>query len=378
MKYISVILAGFLLMALTGAFFLAFSGCGDPLSIPTDSYGLNGTSPSPTNGSPAPGGATTLASGLRSPSSLAFYGDYVYWTDLYEGKIYRVPKIGGNIETMISSGLSNPIAIAIQNGFIYVGEGDPAQPGATVNSIKKMPVSGGVAASVLFNGQFPIGGFAVDGTNVYWTEHVLTVDSARTIGSVKWGSLDGTGPINTAISRVNKPGSLFVRNNFIYFIEEGTSPDGVTSAGDGTVRKVALNGSSGFTLVRNLNYPTAIAGDNLQVYFSLGEVLSGTTNLGSIKKSNQQIGGSIDILTGTGRITRMLFDPANFYLYYNESDGTNDTTGALKKIPLTGGTPVILASSLDSPGTMLTDDTYLYWIQADWSGGSGAILRISK
>jgi hypothetical protein len=376
MKYLSLIVAGFLILGLLGAAFLAFSGCGDPLEPKKDTYG-NDNSPSP-NPSSSSGGVTTLASGLRSPSSIAFYGDYLYWSDIYEGKIYRVLKNGGNRETIISSGLSYPIAMAIQDGFVYVGEADPTQSGSMVNSIKKMPVSGSGSPVTLYNQQFPIGGFAVDATRVYWTEHVLTVDSANTIGSVKWASIDGTGGVKTAISRVNKPGSLYFRNDFIYFVEEGTSPDGVTSAGDGTLRKVSLNGASTFTMTSGLKYPDAIAGDSLQIYFSEGGILTGTTTLGSIKKSNQQAGGAIDILKGAGRITRLIFDPSNLYLYYNESDGTTNATGSIERISLTGANQVIIASSLNSPGVMLTDNAYLYWIQTDWSGGNGAIMRIAK
>lgn len=376
MKHFSAILMIPLVLYLIFLFIAHTTGCGNPYAPNTGSS----TATSSSSASPSPSGTgsqiVTLASSLRSPSSLALYGDLVFWCDFYDKAIYKINKSGGAVQTVANSGLNYPFVIAISNNFIYIGEADPTQPNSQVNNIKKFGVSVSGSPTVLYNGQYAVGGINVDANNVYWTEYILA--TVATGGTVKRADLNGGGTVYTMKSGLNNPGGIALNNNYLFFNEEGTSPDGITSAADGTVQKMSVGGGSNLILGSGLRDPTSVTASTQNVYFPEAGTLTGSTVLGTVNKASQIVGGYSPLVTNANRITKVFFDSSNNYVYYNEGAGIVGTSGFIKKVSIAGGTPLVVADGQSTPGDLVTDSAYVYWIEADWSGNNATIKRAPK
>ncbi len=75
----------------------------------------------------SPGGTPVeLASGQANPAGIAVGGDYVYWTNVGDGTVRRVPREGGTVST-IASGQKRPTAIAAAADLVaWTSSGDGA------------------------------------------------------------------------------------------------------------------------------------------------------------------------------------------------------------------------------------------------------------
>ncbi len=365
-----------MLLMFLSAVALSLHSCGGPYQSEeiywTGSPTGGGNSGTGGGSNSSTGQITTLASGLRSPSSIALYGDFVYWSDYYDKKIYRVGKTSGSVETIVSSGINYPLNIEIDGDFIYIAEADPTTPDQGVNNLKRIGANGIGSPETLYSSLFFIGGIGVDVNNIYWTER------STTIGTLKQAPKNGNGAVITLVTGLKRPGDLTVRNSNIFYVEEGSSTNGILSATDGSMRKIAAGGGSGLILATNLNFPSSVSASTLNVFFSEAGSFSGSTTLGSIRKTIINQAGSLSVLTGLNRVTDIYFDNSNFNVYFSESDGSNNTTGFLKKVGSDGTNATIIADSQSDPGEMITDDTYVYWIQANWSGNEGKIMRTGK
>jgi hypothetical protein len=60
-------------------------------------------------------------------------------------------------------------------------------------------------------------------------------------------------------------------------------------------------------------------------------------------------------------------------------DDGGPCSGAVMKVPVTGGTPVTLASGEYSPTSIAVDDTSVYWLNQAGPGGTanGAVKRLT-
>jgi len=333
-----------------------------------------GGSNSSTNGgsNSSSGSITTLASGLRSPSSIALYGDYVYWSDYYDNRILRVKKTGGDVETIVSSNISYPLNICIEGDYVYIAEANPLLPNQTVNSLKRIGAAGTGNPVTLYSSQYYIGGLAVDANNIYWTEH------RDTAGTLKQAVKTGNGTVIDLVYDLKRPGAVAVHKSNVYYVVEGSSTDGIISSGDGAIRKIAAGGGSVVILATNLNYPCSLSVSSTNVFFCEAGSFTGSTTIGSIRKSTLTQASNLPVLTGLNRVTDIYYDSTNYCVYFSESDGTSNATGYLKRVRSDGNNPTILADSQSDPGEMITDGTYVYWVQANWNGNEGKIMRTGK
>ena len=125
-------------------------------------------------------GATTLTTILAVPMGIAVdtAGSKLYWTNS-RGRIQSANLNGSSIKNVMQN-LTDPTDIVVSNGFIYWTEGG--------NSVRRVNMSGQVkiAIDVAVNLN-TVGGLAVGGGKVYWTE--MTSASA---GTVNGADLDGT------------------------------------------------------------------------------------------------------------------------------------------------------------------------------------------
>ena len=124
-------------------------------------------------------GATTLTTILAVPMGIAVdtAGSKLYWTNS-RGRIQSANLDGSSIKNVMQN-LTDPTDIVVSNGFIYWTEGG--------NSVRRVNISGQKIAIDVAVNLDSVGGLAVGGGKVYWTE--MTSASA---GTVNGADLDGT------------------------------------------------------------------------------------------------------------------------------------------------------------------------------------------
>ena len=124
-------------------------------------------------------GATTLTTILAVPMGIAVdtAGSKLYWTNS-RGRIQSANLDGSGIKNVMQN-LSDPTDIVVSNGFIYWTEGG--------NSVRRVNISGQkIAIDVAVNLE-TVGGLAVGGGKVYWTEQ-----TSASAGTVNGADLNGT------------------------------------------------------------------------------------------------------------------------------------------------------------------------------------------
>ena len=192
-------------------------------------------------------GATTLASILSVPMGIAVdaTGNNLYWTNA-RGRIQRANLDGSGIQNVLQE-LSGPTDIVVSNGFIYWTEGG--------NSIRRVNVSGQKIVGDVAANLGTVGGLAVGGGKVYWTEQ-----TGASGGSVNGANLDGTN-LETLATLLSAPMGISVdtAGSKLYW----------TNA-RGRVQRANLNGSGITNVVEGLGSPGEIVISN-----SISETLAG-------------------------------------------------------------------------------------------------------
>ena len=161
-------------------------------------------------------------------------GSKVYWT-ASSGKIKRANLNGSGSETVLQD-LSDPTDIAVSNGFIYWTEGG--------NSIRRVNMSGQKIVIDVAVNLDTVGGLAVGGGKVYWTEQ-----TGASSGTVNGANLNGTN-FGTLASTLSVPMGVAVdtAGSKLYW-----------TSSSGKVKRANLDGSRGEKVVEGLISPSKIA-----------------------------------------------------------------------------------------------------------------------
>ena len=128
---------------------------------------------------------TELTSILSVPMGIAVdaTGSKPYWTNA-RGRIQRANLDGSGIQNVVQD-LSGPTDIVVSNGFIYWTEGG--------NSIRRVNISGQKITQDIAANLGSVGGLAVGGGKVYWTEK-----TGKRGGTINSANADGTGATELA------------------------------------------------------------------------------------------------------------------------------------------------------------------------------------
>ena len=180
-------------------------------------------------------GATTLASILSVPMGIAVdaTGNNLYWTNA-RGRIQRANLDGSGIQNVLQD-LSGPTDIVVSNGFIYWTEGG--------NSIRRVNISGQKIVQDIAANLGTVGGLAVGGGKVYWTEQ-----TGASAGTVNGANLDGTG-VRELVSTLSVPMGIAVdtAGRKVYW-----------TSSSGKVKRANLDGSRSEKVVEGLGSPSEI------------------------------------------------------------------------------------------------------------------------
>ena len=216
-------------------------------------------------------GVTELTAILSVPMGITVdvTGSKLYWTNA-RGRIQSANLDGSGIQNVLQE-LSGPTNIVVSNGFIYWTEGG--------NSIRRVSISGQKIVGDVAANLGTVGGLAVGGGKVYWTE--MTAEGGGTINSA---NLDGTGATELASILATPMGiAVDTAGSNLYW----------TNA-RGRVQRANLNGSGIQNVVDGLGSP--------------GEIV---------------ISNSISALAGTP-----LTPPVSYAKYDVNKDGAVDNTDA--------------------------------------------------
>ena len=177
-------------------------------------------------------GVTELTSILSVPMGITVdvTGSKLYWTNA-RGRIQSANLDGSSIQNVLQD-LSGPTDIVVSNGFIYWTEGG--------NSIRRVSMSGQKIVGDVAANLGSVGGLAVGGGKVYWTE--MTATGGGTINSA---NADGTGATELASILATPMGiSVDTAGSKLYW----------TNA-RGRVQRANLNGSGIQNVVDGLGSP---------------------------------------------------------------------------------------------------------------------------
>ncbi len=213
-----------------------------------------------------------------------------------------------------------PMAIDSTSAYFVVE--DPS----TGEDLVKVPLAGG-SAVVLATDPNDFGGFAVDGSNLYWTD----------------------------------------------FGNGGRGLDGGATAPDGDVMTTPLAGGSASAVVTGTS-AAAVAVDGTNVYWL--DSVAGT--LSAVPKG----GGQATVLaSGQSGAQQIVLDADNLYWSVNGSAGI----GQLRTVPKSGGTPTQLASYECSIGALAVHAAYVYWtcsagdlMRTPVAGGASTALAMTQ
>ena len=251
---------------------------------------------------PIIGGAVAmLAENLYLPRRFAIYGSELYFVESYDetvswpytdGRIAKISQNGGTVQTIISGatkplpdyrGSFGTIPFTTDYSYVYFADAD---------SIKKVPISGGVVEKIdrftqySDNPQFPkiptgdIQSIATDGEFVYFN------DKSCTIWKIP---VDGGEALVLANYPDHCEGPIRIVGDMIYW------------AASTSIKKINKNGGSIVTVATDLPYISDLIVDRENIYFSgndTGKIYRISVNGGSYTTiSSIGLSGSWNILT---------------------------------------------------------------------------------
>jgi hypothetical protein len=284
---------------------------------------------------------------------------YVYYAEDF-GSLYRVPKNGGEVETIANLEDWLVLSMTTDDTNIYIGAipptfTDPVPKGA----ILRIPKPGGVVRSsppaaaeveviaAEVTAPFSI---ATDGTYVYWTS-VGTIsfeqETIQTDGKIEGVRNDGTGHITLA-SNLSAPAQLTLDGDNIWFSESGAAA-GNPSAG---LRRVPKGGGTVVHVTNAIAVQTFDdAGDSI---VAIGSAVDGSSI------------GIYRIAKDSGAVTPLVLDESieggpkvqDGQVYFIA--GADEEGASIERVPLAGGVPDVIRHSSIGSDLLAVDACAVY------------------
>ncbi len=303
----------------------------------------------------------TLVDGESSPRALASDGESVVWVTqgtsaASAGAVRTVPLEGGAV-AQISTGQSDPVAVALDATFVYWANFSSG------GSIARAPVDGG-ETSVLAIAGAPWS-IALDDGTVFWTN--------RQDGSVQ--SLPKTG--GTGVTTIHTDGSfadlrgLVVDETNAYWVD----------AGRGEIQTAPKAGGEVRTLVSDLSHPLDLAldGDAI-VWVEAGDTWATeacTSADGRVATAAKADGAGLRVLADGQACPASVDTDGIDVVWANRGFGVT-TAGSIARVPASGGEVQTVAAGVVRPtGVVLLQDVVV-WASMGAGPNTGAITKVAR
>jgi hypothetical protein len=290
----------------------------------------------------------------------------------------------------------------------------PIDGGTAMTIVSAATLDAGTASGESVGG--PVGGIAVDATNVYWTSRLV-------VGSGLLGPEIAPALMRTAITggtpttlasetpATEPAGSewfgVAVDSNNIYWtdiydgvlemplsgLQDGGSPITLAS-GDTGVYSLAVSSTSVYWNTGNSAYfmSAPIGGGTAITLISGYQYNSGPQNLAvnattlywgnGTSVMSLPIGGVPDggvpttLASGQANPFSVALDSTDIYWTNEGSIGGTSNNGSVVKVSFSGGTPTILATG-QNPRNIAVDSTSVYWTNLTSQNG-GSVMKVAK
>jgi hypothetical protein len=307
-----------------------------PLKLKADESKIYWFDPAAISSMPAGGGApTVLASLANDVFDLLLRSNEVLWAEATgnqlprSGTIKSVPKTGG-APTVLGQTEDAPDRLAADASWIYWSEGGSTAQPEGYGRIARVPASGGAAATVA-------SGVSRESAPISVTDdYVFIGDRARIKRVPRAG-----GTVETVAANLNRVESLVADGASVYWLEIPLS----------NVRKAPVMGGS----VVDIASSGPHAGPSGPIHLQ-GSSLYWMTHYDAIL-SVPSAGGPVRVVASNlPFLSDFVMDATG--IYWSEND-----TGALKRIQLTGGLSTSLGAGLGASWNILAlDNSHLFWI----------------
>jgi hypothetical protein len=334
-------------------------------------------------------------------------------------QLKSVPKSGGAVPTIADGNLNgfladgiwssrvptggmviagNEIIFAITRGDRYNILAVPVT-GGTVRMVAEIVAPVGIEQNVIYD-------IRSDGTNAYWLDRM-----AAALRSVRLAG----GNVTTIAANLANPRALLIRDADAYWLEAGEINGCCFTEGSGRISKVPLAGGAAVTVVDELDKPEVMAADATTLAWSEAwrvgvagldgsNVRTQSSGIGS-PMARFTVGASGIYILDEGYVKFVpraggmpekialarlgLVDDTSVQdidILVDDTDvfwsvSPDDETPTLLSIPLAGGDPATLNSSIVSPGPyncyrrIALDPIYVYWSESSPSFNDGCVVR---
>ena len=166
-------------------------------------------------------GPTTLAGaavGVGTPQQMAIDGQFIYWSNRFNGAtIQKAPLAGGGLVNL-STG-QDPVAVAVDSVNVYWAN-------YSSGNIQKAPLAGGTASLVATSGGNGAWSIATDGVNVYWGNKGAATDGGAS-GSITAAPANGRGGLGTVLATSPNPLYITIDASCVYWADNKNGNIGV-------------------------------------------------------------------------------------------------------------------------------------------------------
>jgi len=295
---------------------------------------------------------------LGAPNDLAIDSEYIYWVNYQDGKLQRLPKVGGTPLLLARFSQYAAHYLDVDGSYVYVDDGD--------DRIVRIPKGGG-APEVLTEAQFNPHSLRVDGSGVYWLTGTVLVGSE---GGVIKTALTGGGTQTLTKGKYIGPGALTLDADSVYF-----SIMGQLGEGQGSVYRVRKTGDMPEVPIAGvaLTAPFALTVVGLDLFVTTGastgqkgSILRFPKNAVGVPPSASIVDNQLGLigLTNDGQSLFWLVTTGSIY------------GGSVLTIPIAGGAPRVLSNPEQLDVALAVDDAYVYWINS--STPNGSVRRVAK
>ncbi len=351
--------------------FPSFSAFGKLRAIMTT--GSQDTPPRPPNRAEL-GESTFRGHGGRRPRALAYggHGDkhialddrYIYWTDLADGTVTRLPKDGG-VPLVIATDQARPCGLVLNGDHLYWATYHHYRP--EKGTIVRMPKEGGDVQLIASGQAFPQC-IAVSGREVYWGNH-----GDGNLGSVVRGTIDGGAPVTLA-TKQKRPCAIVLDDQNIYWANEGNKRPSYFTDGSLMRMSRAAENKKRWIVAKNQSMPTSLLIHEGTLYWTVAAMIHFSHGPGSIQRRPLSGGKTVNLVEWMEEAGHLAVDAKHVFWLSRWS-------GRMFRIPLHGGEPEQLLSTEDlhvGVPDFAADETSVYWTAYNSQTAGGAVWKMAK